>query len=570
MRSPVGGAPRGAVRFDVGDLSRAATGEVLEAVLSAARSGPTRCSRFYEASDGNPLVLRELVHLALAEERLKSETGTWRLFGELAPSRRLADLLGARLAVLTDDARAILNQLALCAPLGAAELTGDVSSRGDRGPGTRRPGARGGGRVAPPAGAGPPALRRGAARRPGGDGTPGDPAGGGRAHGRARVPDAARMPRRVATWRLDGGGDPDPTLLLQAAVVARNANDFRGVERLATHLRRIDPTVESAILLGEARFELGEFEGAEAVLAEPATGATSLQLAQRAGIRAKNLQWGLCDWQTALQVVRDARSETASDVTDDLIAAEGAVRLFSGSPSLRSTCCPRSRRPTPAVAVQVAIDRSPALALVGRPDEAIDVAEAAFAAHLGLAQPVGLAHPGTHVVNQAFALIEAGRLGEARELSLAGYEVAVSDRIPVAQIWFAIMLGKIDLLRGRILESRAWYREGRVDRPSAPLPGPAAPCGRRRGRHRGHPRSWGRRENGDRGDGLAPPVRLPRARPGDWTGLGHLGRRPSCRGSDHPARRGRTGRRCFQPGVGRVVVARRGPAGRDGRRRISR
>ena len=270
----------------------------------------------------------------------------------------------------------------------------------------------------------------------------------------------------------------------------RNANDFRGVERLATHLRRIDSTVESTILLGEARFELGEFEGAEAVLAEPATGATSLQLAQHAGIRAKNLQWGLCDWQTALQVVRDARSETASDVTDDLIAAEGAVRLFSGSPQLALDVLSEIQTPTPAVAVQVAIDRSPALALVGRPDEAIDVAEAAFAAHLGLAQPVGLAHPGTHVVNQAFGLIEAGRLGEARELSLAGYEVAVSDRIPVAQIWFAIMLGKVDLLRGRILESRAWYREGRVHRPSAPLPGPVAPCGRRRGRHRGHPRSW--------------------------------------------------------------------------------
>ena len=112
------------------------------------------------------------------------------------------------------------------------------------------------------------------------------------------------------------------------------------------------------------------------------------------------------------------------------------------------------------MAVQVAIDRSTALALVGRPNEAIAVAEAGLIDHLGLPQPVGLAHPGTHVVNQAFGLIEAGRLGEAEELSRAGYDVAVADRIPVAQIWFAIMLGKIELLRGRIADSRSWYREG--------------------------------------------------------------------------------------------------------------
>lgn len=449
---------RGAIRLDVDDLSRSATGEVLEAYL-AGPVGADTVFAFYEASGGNPLVLRELVHLALVEERLQADTGTWRLRGTFAPSHRLADLLRARLAVLTGDARAILNQLALCAPLGTAELTGEPShaeilALEEAGlvrevvDGLRhqlvlahplygevlRADLTATGRQAILLAVAERTVALGARRR--------------------------EDPRRVATWQLDGGGDPDPALLRLAAGVARNANDFGGVERLAMSLRKTDPTVEAAILLGEALFELGDFERAEAVLAEPAPPATSsMQLAQQARVRAKNLQWGLCDWESALRVVRDAQSQTAADAIDGLLSAEGAVRLFAGQPQLALDVLAKIRTPSPGIAVQVAIDRSPSLALVGRPNEAIEVAERAFAAHLELDQPVGLAHPGTHVVNQAFGLIEAGRLGEARALSVAGYEVAVSDRNPLAQIWFTIMLGKIDMLRGRMLDSRGWYRE---------------------------------------------------------------------------------------------------------------
>lgn len=448
-----------AVRIDVGDLNKTATREVLETSL-AGPVGADAVLSFHEASDGNPLVLRELVHLALADGQLRPDTGTWRLVGALGHSRRLHDLLGARLAALTDDARSILNQLALCAPLGIAELIDDVS-RADV-----------------------VALERAGLVRQVVDGLRHQLVLAHPLYGevlRANMAATDRQaillavaestaslgarrredPRRVATWLLDGGGDPDPVFLRQAAHVARNANDFGGVARLAGSLRRQDPSVGAAVLLGEALYELGDFEEAEAVLAEPAAnGTSSLHLAQRATTRAKNLQWGLCDWQGALQVVIDARVEAGPEVAAELTTAEASVMLFSGRPQLALDLLDGISSPIPAVAVQVAIDRSTALALVGRPNEAIAVAEAGLIDHLGLPQPVGLAHPGTHVVNQAFGLIEAGRLGEAEELSRAGYDVAVADRIPVAQIWFAIMLGKIELLRGRIADSRSWYREG--------------------------------------------------------------------------------------------------------------
>lgn len=450
---------RDAVRIDVGDLSQAATREILEAHLSGPIGADTVLS-FYEASDGNPLVLREMVHLSLTDGQLRVDTGTWRLVGSLGHSRRLGDLLGARLDALSDDARSILNQLALCAPLGAAGLSNGVSRADivalERAGLVRElvDGLRhqlvlthplyGDVLRADMTATGRQGILRGAADSI-------------TALGVRRRED----PRRVATWRLDGGGEPDPALLHQAVLVARAANDFAGVARLTRYLRRRETTVETAVLLGEALYELGEFEDADAVLAEPAVGgATSLHLVQRATTRAKNLQWGLCDWEGALSVLREARVHAGPNVVDDLTAAEGSVMLFSGHPQLALDVLDDVRSAAPAVAVQVAIDRSPALALVGRPNEAIALAQGAFADHLDLAHPLGLAHPGTHVVNQAFGLVEAGRLGEASELAQAGYVVAVADRIPVAQIWFAIMLGKIDLLRGRIVDSRAWYREG--------------------------------------------------------------------------------------------------------------
>ena len=80
---------------------------------------------------------------------------------------------------------------------------------------------------------------------------------------------------------------------------------------------------------------MGDFEEAEAVLAEPAAnGTSSLHLAQRATTRAKNLQWGLCDWQGALQVVIDARVEAGPEVAAELTTAEASVMLFSGRPQL--------------------------------------------------------------------------------------------------------------------------------------------------------------------------------------------------------------------------------------------
>ena len=448
-----------AVRLDVADLDRAATGEVLRAAL-AGNVGPDTIRRFHLASGGNPLLLRELVGQARAAGILSDASGTWRLDGEIPPSRRLADVLAVRLGALTDAARRILDQLALCAPLGPAELTGDVAL-------DELEALEAGGLVQvlvdghrhslvlahPLYGealrAELPVLRRRALLLAVADRT--------EALGARRREDA----RRIATWRLDAGGSPDPSLLLQAARLARYAHDFTQVERLTTVLHDVAPSAEVTVLLGEASYELGHFEQAEAVLAAPVPPDTANDLlAQRATLRTKNLQWGLCDGASALAVTREAQATVGPELVDDMVAEEGAVLLFAGDPQgaldVMAAIEPRTAR----TRVLLAITRGPALALVGRTAEAVEVSAAGFAEHSALAEPLALAHPGTHILNQAFSLIEAGRLDEAEQLGALGYEVSVTDHVPIAQIWFALVLAKSDALRGRMLDARRWYQEG--------------------------------------------------------------------------------------------------------------
>jgi Flp pilus assembly protein TadD len=64
-----------------------------------------------------------------------------------------------------------------------------------------------------------------------------------------------------------------------------------------------------------------------------------------------------------------------------------------------------------------------------------------------------------HLVNQVFALAEAGRLADAERLARAGSEIAAADRVPVAQIFFAANLGRIATLQGRLATARRYYTE---------------------------------------------------------------------------------------------------------------
>jgi len=78
---------------------------------------------------------------------------------------------------------------------------------------------------------------------------------------------------------------------------------------------------------------------------------------------------------------------------------------------------------------------------------------------VALGDELAIAHPATHVINQVFALTEAGRLAEAEQLARAGAEIVASHRVPIAQIWFAANLGRVATLQGKVATARRYYAE---------------------------------------------------------------------------------------------------------------
>ena len=58
-----------------------------------------------------------------------------------------------------------------------------------------------------------------------------------------------------------------------------------------------------------------------------------------------------------------------------------------------------------------------------------------------------------------FALADTGRLAAAEQLARAGAEIVASNRVPIAQIFFAANLGRVATLQGRLASARRYYAE---------------------------------------------------------------------------------------------------------------
>jgi DNA-binding CsgD family transcriptional regulator len=444
-------------RVDLQDLNRAQ----LDTLLHLALGGPIEAGtgrQLWEVSRGNPLYVRELVHGSIESGALVERSGVWHLEGRLSTTSRLVDLVEQRIAGLSPEARSVIDRLALCQPLaldyletvapeavlesleqaglltiGTAEgqvelahpIHGDVVRASVSTVRTRA------------------ILLAEADRLEALDPTPGPGA------------------LRIALWRLDAGGSPDPGVLVRGAQLARQAHDFRVVRRLMEAVPDDRLEAAGALLLGEALYELGAFDASERTLARaqqlPRSEHVTLRLAV---VRARNAHWGLCQPEAALAINAEAqRLLTSRPLMEELVADEAAVWMFSGRPDRALAVLDGIAGDDRRTRVVRAIVAAVALATTGRTAEAVGVAEAGFAEHLALGDELAIAHPATHLVNQVFALTEAGRLSEAERVARAGIELVASHRLPTAQVWFAANLGRVATLQGRMLTARRYFAE---------------------------------------------------------------------------------------------------------------
>jgi DNA-binding CsgD family transcriptional regulator len=444
-------------RIELVELPYDAVEELVQRALGGAVE-PRTVQELWSVSRGNPLLLRELILGAQAAGALAASHGVWRITTDLPVTNRLAELVATRIAG-AGTSREALDLLALAGPASVtelAELTGPAALEHAERAGLVAVQASGRrtevtlahpvfGRVLRDQMA---TLTRRRLLR--------DHANWiGRRGGRRR-----EDPLRLATWRLEVGDPVQPGMLLQAARLARYGQDFALVERLVRAAGQ--PTTEARLLLGEACYALGRYTEAEQVLAAAQQAAADQrQLAQIVAVRADALTWGLLQPAAALAAVRSARVRATDPAAlAELLVIEATIRMNDGQPAaVLDLLAPLHDHPDPRVLVLRAIPHATALLLTGHCETALAAAQQGLADHLQLGDQLALPHAGAHVVIQAWAMQEAGRLGEAADLATAGYHHSDADGSVIGCIWFALLLGHGALLAGRIRTAQRWFAQ---------------------------------------------------------------------------------------------------------------
>jgi len=461
-------------RIDVPELSAESAAQLVAEALGGPVDGGT-AQTLYGTSGGNALFLRELVTGALDAGTLQETNGMWRLRGDLSPSTRLGEVVGLRLGGLDDGERRAIEVVSVGEPVGLGDLEA-LAPRAAIDALERREllevvaeGNRQQVRMAHPlygevVRAGLPALRRQDVAR--------DLADQVESHGARRREDTLR----VALWRLDSGGSGRPEQLTDGAQQAIFAFDFVLAERLARAAWAAAPSATSGRLLGETLDNLGRHEEAEEIWQQTqvlaAGDARGRVLAVSA--RASNLFRGLGRADEAEELLASVEAEVSDPELRDELRAQQAVQLvFEGRlPETLAVVAPLLEHPNDRIFVSGALPGAVANAIAGRTETAIDIADRAFEARVALGDQTQMSGPGIYLVARALALIEAGRLDEAEENARLGYDGATDRQHADGRAWFAIVLGRVALFRGKAQQCARWFREaalvyGDVEHPGA-------------------------------------------------------------------------------------------------------
>jgi DNA-binding CsgD family transcriptional regulator/tetratricopeptide (TPR) repeat protein len=453
-----------AERLDIKPLGEPECDELINHVLGGSVDGGSLLA-LWKASEGIPLVLRELLLGAQEAGTLVEERGVWRLRGAPVASGRLLELIDARLAALDPTQRQALELIALgepvplavleacvgMAPLGVLEEKGfmEVREEGHRttawlvhplhGEVLRRS---------------MPSLRARTVRRMLAETT--------EATGARRREDLLR----IATWRVESGAPGDPELLVAAGRQAYVADDYTVAEQLARAAVAQGGGVKAGHLLGQVLCEMGHRSEAEDVLDRTQAlvdeGLTDTERALVAVTRSDNLFWGLARYDEAETVLRDIEAVvTDPDVTAQLVGQRASFEVMLGRVDEAVAMVePMLDTAKGRAFVEACIVGEPALTFAGRSDQAVALAERGFAAHLELGDQMMTAHPGIHIVSQCLALNASGRVQEALPLAQFGYDAAAGVRRSAGQAWFSMILGTTSLTAGRLATAARWFREG--------------------------------------------------------------------------------------------------------------
>jgi DNA-binding winged helix-turn-helix (wHTH) protein len=434
---------------DVPPLSRDATRHLVEDLLGGP-GDPAVHAELWRSSQGNPLLLRELVMGAVERTTLRPVDGVWTAAGSLASGEVLADLIRGHYDRLGEQARRGLESLAVAGalPLALAErLVGaEVLELLERSGALRVHVERRRHlvRFAHPLHAEAIEATLGLMGR--------------RRAARILAEELERSGARrredavpLALWRLQAGQRSDTELVARAAQLALAFYDYVGAEALAEAAWDATGSVEHAVILAEARFLQGKTHQVEDLLAGIELAGIDDRL--RTGLavrRASNLVWGLGRTDEALELNAAAMALTGPGPWLDELTAHRATLLVAAAlpgPALE-LAEPLGRHPTGRVRIEATFAAGRALLHAGRPDEARRAARQGYADHLAAEGEIGVGHPAIHLITYAQALVAVGRVTEGEQMAanlLAGSREA---RMHVGETWAGLILGEASLLRG--------------------------------------------------------------------------------------------------------------------------
>lgn len=431
-------------RLDLAELDPAATGTLLEAVLAGPVDRPS-VLQFHAMSGGNPLYLRELVHGAIGTAALTRTGAVWGLAGRPPTTPLLGELVAARVAAAGPRAREALELVALCEPvtLGAvravapvelvAELADDGILRSDL------DGQRVTLSLAHPlygeavrAGISP--ARRAEILLAQAERT--------EALGARRSEDALR----IAAWRLAATGTANPTLLLQAAALARHAGDYDRASQLTEAAWRRERSTRTARAHATALVDLARHDDAERFLRDAEAVGPELDTAALFTDRVDNLtlQGRLEDADRLLV----GRTDPASRL------ALATVRYFQGRVrECADECASLLLLPDPAIRQDAAVFAASALLRGARSAEAAR-ALAPLQRFLRAGAEGSEQRANTRYADfiddvDAYAHTLSGELPAAERILTALYEQAVTRRESTVAARRATGLAYVLLDRGR-------------------------------------------------------------------------------------------------------------------------
>jgi DNA-binding CsgD family transcriptional regulator len=451
---------------ELGELARGEVERLLATVLGAPVDGRS-LGALWELTLGNALFLREMVLYGVERGVLTEAGGLWSWRGEMAAGMRLSELVGARLETLTPPALAALETVAVGEPLETALLEpvesaalGELEQHGlvERVLDGRRERVD----VAHPlhgevVRARLSRTRLGEIQRRLADAV--EALG---ARRRADVP-------RLASWRLESGGEWHPELFERAARHSLAVYDPTLAERFARAAVEAGGGFAARLALARSLAAQGHGEEAEALLAPLAGQASNDQERVALAIAvARNLFWGLGRAEDADRALRQAEGAVADErLRDELVAQRIRLTVATGRPLEAFAAAEPLLRDEGArdqVRLHAALAMVEALMSTGRTTQAVALAEEWLPVarrHYEERPPLELVPLLENVLlsERALALRFAGHLVEATDVSVELYQRAVSQRSAQNNAVEAISLGCIWLDRGRVESALRLCRE---------------------------------------------------------------------------------------------------------------